>query len=104
PKSKAKLLHRDEIELEPKGPPQDDRVAFYPFSGVAPRIYRKLFSMSQRGRKRGVGLREWNERKKSLPPTYVVRNAAEAYIPAERQELEKLPESVYRWDKKTICP
>src|SRR5205809_883474 len=104
PKSKAKLLHGAEIELEPKGSPIDDRVAFYPYSGIAPRIYQKLFSMSLRGGKQGVGLRQWNERKKSLAPIYVVRNAAEAYMRTERQELDRLSESVYKWDKRTICP
>jgi len=103
PKSKAKLLYGNEIELEPRGPSYDDRVAFYPFSGVAPRIYRRLFNMSQRGGSKGVSLRLWNENKKSLVPIYS-RNSAEAYIPAERRQLHHLPESMYSWDKRTVCP
>ncbi len=39
-----------------------------------------------------------------LSPPYVIRNAAHAYLAAERQELEKLSSESYRWDKDMVCP
>ena len=60
--------------------------------------------MSERGKKQGKSLREWYAERLSLTPLYVQRNASLAYLAAERQELEKLPPEIYRWDKNTVCP
>jgi len=105
PKSKATLLHGEEINLESTDEiGHDDRVVFSAFSGVAPRQYQQLFSMSARGSKKWLALNKWNAVQTSLSPRYVARNASEAYLLAERQELEKLSDDVYRWNKKAVCP
>lgn len=106
PKSKAKDLHGEEIELESTGGSANEgKIVFMAFTGVAPRQYECVFSMSARGVKRGFALKEWEAQKKSLSPRYVMRNASEAYLLSERQELvEKLPVEIYKWDKSVICP
>lgn len=105
PKSKAELLHGEEINLESTdGVGHDERVVFSAFSGVAPRQYQQLFSMSARGRKAGLSLTEWNLQRATLCPRYVIDHAAAAYVLAERQELDQLPEAIYHWDSNIICP
>ncbi|MEO0462069.1 MAG: anti-phage dCTP deaminase [Pseudomonadota bacterium] len=47
PKSKAKELHENEIELEKRA---EHRVAFLPFIGIAPARYREIF---QKGKRKG---------------------------------------------------
>jgi deoxycytidylate deaminase len=107
PKSRAHNLHGEEIVLEsPDGRYVDGKVVFCAFTGIAPRQYRKLFSMSERGARKGRGkpLGEWQAGRRSLSPRYVPRNAALAYLAAERQELEELLPEIYQWDRKTLCP
>lgn len=106
PKSRAEFLHEEEINLHAvNGFEQDDRVAFLVFSGVAPRQYQQLFSMSRRSKKcGGRNLKEWESTKVSLSPLYVMENASAAYLLAERQALEKLRSDVYKWDKEAVCP
>lgn len=105
PKSRAELLHGEEIDLESSdGIGHDNRVIFSAYSGVAPRQYQMVFSMSARGAKKGLALNDWMAARATLSPRYVTRNASEAYLLAERQELEELSVDVYRWDRNTVCP
>jgi len=105
PKSRAGHLYREEIVLEsPDGKEVEAKVVFFAFTGVAPRQYGQLFSMSQRGAKRGSPLRKWNADRAVLSPRYVPGNAHLTYLAQERAELEKLRPDIYRWDKKAICP
>ena len=50
PKSRAKELHEDEIELESES--KDNCVAFVPFLGISPFRYRDVF---QKGRRKSGG-------------------------------------------------
>ncbi len=109
PKSRAIDLFREEINsevigLEAINREKDLRVIFYPFSGVAPRQYQQLFSMSQRGAKKGKPLKEWEDNRQTLLPTYIPTSLPFAYIRAEREALEKLPTEHYKWDRETVCP
>ncbi len=54
PKSLAARLHDDAIVIDPSTPP-NDKVAFLPFVGVAPRRYLGLFTPSPRVRKDAQG-------------------------------------------------
>jgi deoxycytidylate deaminase len=53
PKSKAKELHENEIEIEGSS---NDKVNFVPFLGITPTLYRKVFEKSKR-KKDGVAVR-----------------------------------------------
>lgn len=104
PKSRADYLHGEEITLEAL--PEHDgkgKVAFFAFSGVAPRQYRPLFSMSERGAKKGKSLKRWNAEQGSLAPLYVPQNASLLYLAAERQALENLPLDIYNPDKSSVA-
>ena len=37
-------------------------------------------------------------------PTYVTPHAELAYLAAERQVLDKLPNDIYCWDRDAVCP
>jgi len=105
PKSRAESLHGEEIDLEfIDGHVQGDKVAFMAFTGVSPRQYQQLFSMSRRGAKRGLALKDWEATTASLSPRYVMENASAAYVLAERHELKKLHGNVYTWDENAVCP
>jgi cytidine deaminase len=105
PKSRAEFLYREEIDWESKdGKEQEGKVVFAAFTGIAPRQYRQLYSMSARGAKQGRLLKDWEASRRQLPPLYVLRNASLAYLAEERQELEKLNPDIYRWDKNAVCP
>ena len=118
PKSRAEMLHKEEIELESKlGAPSDDKtnqsmqgdevpkVVFSPYTGIAPRQYQRLFSMLGRGKKSGgYALKDWGNNKAILPPQYIVRNAFASYLLAERQELTRLPVERFKWDPNIVCP
>lgn len=104
PKSRAEMLHRDEIALDPINPASaGDKVIFISFTGVAPRQYARVFSMSSRGRKNGLSLANWEEKNDSISPQYVLANAAEAYVRTEREELELLP-TTYKWNRGVLSP
>ncbi len=91
PKSRAELLHGEEMNMESlDGRPTDDRVAFGAFSGIAPRQYSRLFSMAMRGRRNGKALAVWEEQRALLSPSYVLQNAAAAYLASEREEVALL--------------
>lgn len=99
PKSRAGDLHREEILLESdekRDEDKDKRVLFLPFSGIAPRQYRQLFLMSDRGARKGNSLAVWTSNRRSLVPLHVLRNASLAYLAAEAEELSMLQPSVYR--------
>jgi deoxycytidylate deaminase len=58
PKSRADMLHREEIAAHPADPSTvGDKVSFVPFTGVAPRQFARLFSMVARGKKTYLDLR-----------------------------------------------
>lgn len=97
PKSRAGDLHREEISLESvEGRDEDRRVVFLPFSGIAPRQYRQLFLMSDRGARKGNSVGAWTANKRSLVPIHVLRNASLAYLAAEVEEVSMLQPKVYR--------
>jgi cytidine deaminase len=104
PKSRASNLHGEEIVLDSaEGKEEEGRVVFSVFSGIAPRQYQRLFSMSERGSKKGLALSDWENARRILSPRHVMRNAAHAYLVAEYEELEKLLPEIYRWDKVATC-
>ncbi len=104
PKSRAGFLHKEEVEIDPKNDQSyQDKLVFWRFSGVAPRQYHRLFRMAERGGKGDLINKWYGSRRKLLPP-YVVRNAAQAYMAAEREELQRLKETEFRWDKSKLCP
>ena len=105
PKSRASDLYGEEIVLDPvDGKEVPGKLVFSAFSGIAPRQYRQLFSMSERGAKRGRLLARWNAEPHVVSPLYIPQNAALLYLAAECQTLEKLPKDVYQWDVARVCP
>ena len=107
------MLHDEEIELESKDGPADDdarkdspppKVIFSRYTGIAPRQYHRLFSMSGRGKKGFLPLKEWNSRKPSLSPQYLVNNASASYLMGERDELASLPTGKFEWIPSVVCP
>ena len=104
-KSKVRELHEEEIALDPADLNSvSDKVLFLPFTGVAPRQYARVFSMSTRSHKNGgLQLNSWNENQNTLSPLNVLANAAQAYTRTEREELDRLPKD-YKWDRATLCP
>src|SRR6185503_4235879 len=113
PKSRAQMLHDEEIELE-----YDDKalaavdnkaslpkVHFSPYTGIAPRQYQRLFSMLDRGKKNDqYSLKEWDLNRTRLAPQHLVRNSHVSYTLSERQELAALHEDKFLWDRRAVCP
>jgi deoxycytidylate deaminase len=105
PKSRAHNLHGEEIILESvDGKVQQGQVVFSAFSGIAPRQYRRLFSLSERGDKKGPPLKDWFAARPTLLPPHINQHAAKAYLAAECDELGKLQPEVYRWNEQSVCP
>lgn len=105
PKSRARSLHGEEIDLESKdGKQEESKVVFSAYTGVAPRQYPQVFSMSERGAKKGKSQKQWCVERLSLSPRYVPPNASLIYLAGERQELDKLPPEIYCWDRVSVCP
>jgi cytidine deaminase len=113
PKSRAFHLHEEEIELDPKdGPPGDKdmkdgkapKVVFSPYTGIAPRQYQRLFSMSGRGKKAFKVLKDWDSNKPTLSPQYLINNAWASYVMNERDKLVHLSEDNFRWNPLVVCP
>jgi deoxycytidylate deaminase len=71
PKSRAKDLHPDEIEVEAETP---GKVSFVPFMGISPFRYRDIFQKGRRKRDDGSAL-DWYDDKRPMievtSPTYV---------------------------------
>ena len=82
PKSKAKELHENEIELERRA---ENRVAFLPFIGIAPARYRDIFQKGKRKSKDGQALR-WIFGE----PRPSIELSAITYTTLESSELKKL--------------
>jgi deoxycytidylate deaminase len=105
PKSRADFLHGEEIVLESEDAKEhQDKVVYRAFTGITPRQYQQVFSMSERGSKKGLNLESWEASRRSLSPRYVIPNASEAYLAAENQELLNLAQEKYKWDKAVLCP
>lgn len=81
PKSKAKELHENEIEIERES---SDRVSFMPFLGISPFRYRDIF---QKGKRKKDGLAiDWYEGE----PRPMIDVTASTYTDLEAYELAKL--------------
>lgn len=106
PKSRADDLHKEEILLDPRAiaTSGDERVAFSPYAGIAPRQYRRLFNMSARGRKSFLSYKDWDAKKEILSPQHLLKNAEGSYLQNERDALASLKTEVFNWDPATICP
>jgi cytidine deaminase len=105
PKSRARNLHGEEMEWESKdGKVEDGKVVFFAFTGIAPRQFRQLFSMTDRGAKKGRPMKTWIADRRLLLPRHVARGASRVYLQEERSALEKLPSDKYRWHKEQLCP
>jgi deoxycytidylate deaminase len=89
PKSQAKALHGDEIEIETETQP--DKVSFVPFLGISPARYRDIFSKGRRKDDTGNALRWYNAKPKPMLevvfPSYL-QNETWALQPF----VEKIPE------------
>jgi deoxycytidylate deaminase len=98
PKSRTKYLYDEDVSIDAlPGKEQDGKVAFFPFTGIAPRQYRQLFSMSMRGGKKGNLLEEWKAAQQAhlLAPLYVPQKANLLYLEQERDALKDLPDAIY---------
>jgi cytidine deaminase len=105
PKSRAINLHGEEMVVESAdGKLQEGKVVFFPYSGIAPRQYRRLFSISERDPAEKQSQQEWRDKHQTLWPRYVLPNAALVYIREERSQLERLPTDIYQWDKALLSP
>jgi deoxycytidylate deaminase len=97
PKSRAVYLYKEEINLQSVDGKDDGtgKVVFISFTGIAPRKYQQLFSMSERGSKSGNTKDEWEAKKSQhlLTPLYVPKNLL--YLEAERQALKNLTPGIY---------
>ena len=83
PKSKAKMLHKDEIEIENDVP---TKVSFVPFVGISPIRYKSIFEKSRRKNPDGSAKRWLKDR--PLPMLHVHYSAG--YIRLEAMGLETL--------------
>jgi deoxycytidylate deaminase len=71
PKSRAKDLHPDEIEVEAETP---GKVSFVPFMGISPFRYRDIFQKGRRKREDGTAQDWYNDKRPMIEvtsPTYV---------------------------------
>jgi deoxycytidylate deaminase len=105
PKSRADNLYHEELRCDsPDGKAQEGKVVFSAYSGVAPRQYGKLFSMTLRGTKYRPNRIEWERSRQSLRPLYVADHLQNGYVIAERQALQQLRDTGFDWDEKVTCP
>jgi|ERR1700722_11073521 len=97
PKSRARVLHKEELQLQSlTGLEETGKVVFTAFSGVAPRQYRQLFGMGERGKDKGRSLSDWSSLRAILAPPYIPETSAHSYLAAERDALRALSDNVYR--------
>jgi deoxycytidylate deaminase len=81
PKSRAKQLHKNEIEIEKTS---ETRVSFMPFLGISPYRYRDIFE--KRSRKEGGKAKRWYR----IEPRPMLEVSAPAYLDIEALEVSKL--------------
>lgn len=105
PKSRANDLYREELELDSAdGSEKEHKVVFSAYSGVAPRQYGNLFSMSERGGKNGMNVMKWRALRPTMPPLYVLPHLQFGHVVAERQAIQPLCDSKYSWNPEQVCP
>ncbi|HEX8643707.1 MAG TPA: deaminase [Allosphingosinicella sp.] len=94
PKSRAGTLYEEEVCLDAASagtvPRGAKAISFKVYSGVAPRKYRTLFSMAERGARQGLSKEAWELNRGNLRPLHVPPFLHGAYLLAEAAELEKL--------------
>jgi deoxycytidylate deaminase len=78
PKSRAKDLHQNEIEIEKN---TSGKVSFLPFLGISPVRYRDIFQKGRRKNSSGAAIRYLNE-----PPTPMLESVSTAYLEDENLE------------------
>jgi deoxycytidylate deaminase len=83
PKSRAKQLHSNEIEIERKS---ENKVSFLPFLGISPYRYRDIFEKSSR--KDGATARTWYSRDNKPRP--LIPQTLPTYIELESIEIDKM--------------
>lgn len=83
PKSKAKELHQNEIEIEKETP---GRVSFMPFIGISPHRYRDIFQKTIKRKRTDGNAKRW------LLDTEqpVIENPTTAYVEREPEEYLRL--------------
>lgn len=86
PKSRAKDLHPDEIEIEAES---DTKVSFVPFMGISPFRYRDIFQKGRRKRRDGTAQDWFDDVKKPL-----IEVVLPSYIDNEKWALAPLLGSV----------
>src|ERR1700730_19433297 len=82
PKSRAKDLHQNEIEIEKSTP---GRVSFVPFLGISPTRYRDIFQKGKRKHSDGTA-RRWLEG----TPRPMIDQVSLAYFDLEKSEIAPL--------------
>jgi len=83
PKSKAKDLHQNEIEIESEAP---GRVAFVPFLGISPHRYRDIFQKTGKRKREDGSAKRWI----SDIERPMVEMTTNAYLESEEAEITKL--------------
>lgn len=83
PKSRAKQLHSNEIEIEQESP---DRVSFLPFLGISPYRYRDIFEKGSR--KTGAIAKTWYA--SDDKPRPMVPKTLPLYVELEQIEVDKM--------------
>jgi cytidine deaminase len=96
-KSRADTLHGEELSLERTDGrlSEDGKVVFSSYAGVATRLYRPLFSMTERGAKSGLSITEWAGTRTTLRPALAGVESHRAYLAAERRELNRLTTDLF---------
>jgi deoxycytidylate deaminase len=82
PKSRAKELHQNEIELEKESA---ERVSFVPFLGISPLRYRDIFQKGRRKFENGDAKRWMGD-----PPVPLIDNDTTSYVEEEANEFGQL--------------
>jgi cytidine deaminase len=98
PKSRAKDLHQNEIEIEKITP---GRVSFVPFLGISPFRYRDIFQKGRRKRDDGTATR-WVD--KSDRPVPMLDSTSNEYLELEVEEYGMLVVAEERPREKPIDP
>ena len=81
PKSKAKELHENEVELEQES---DSRVAFIPFLGISPEVYQTIFKKGKR-KKNGLATTWYHQ-----DPRPMIGSKSASYVETEALEIYSL--------------